>query len=502
MWRLAVAEYSPSCVTTLYELKEVLREALKPEGSDPQCRFVSVYLQSNQRSSIDRPRFLHAPHGRASLRVSRDMLCFLFTYHQVMPSFLDFVFPFGKQINAQDFHFSGLREESRLDVRRRGPEILELNRSGNELRLCYNLRSVEPSSNQTDLRWSIRQTAIYHSFDLKTGQTLWINVKGNKLIKNRITEATTSPSLRKPISLSEAFTASLATHLLLCDWSGENWRWYINDLEDQFHLLTNDALAIPIDKPPSPIPSPTPLAMSPRIQTGNFTNVPQSATAQSPRSARTKWGFSSTVPSRTTTLVDLSPTTDPSDAANGNCHDQEKWYIAGSMDSNKIKRRLSSFYSRTKKLASGSFWRMGSLEQQSSCSSEKGQVAPSVPGNRLQPPELPPTFSEDGYEKPQESFTFSDLQRLQYIEDRAQEALLVLRLNTEVLGELRQHYQYAAGHAEFPAELHSQCDTDLARFEKCVLSVEKDLRMLQSRTDTLLCLLANRKNLVSSFRAF
>jgi hypothetical protein len=152
------------------------------------------------------------------------MLSFLFSYHQVMPSFLDFVFPLGKQEYARDFHFSGLREESRLGAKQRGLNIPELGRSGNEIRLCYNLRSVERSEGQLDLRWSIRQSAVYHSFDLKSGKSLWINVKDNKLIYNRMLEASILPSISKIESLSEAFSGSLATHLLLCDWSGENWR--------------------------------------------------------------------------------------------------------------------------------------------------------------------------------------------------------------------------------------------------------------------------------------
>jgi hypothetical protein len=116
------------------------------------------------------------------------MFSFLFTYHQVMASFLDFVFPFGKQVYARDFHFSGFREESRLVYDSKDAGIPGLGRSGIGLKLCYNLRSVERSS-EPSLPWSIRQTAVYHDFDLETGRTLWVIVKGNKLIKNRMNES-------------------------------------------------------------------------------------------------------------------------------------------------------------------------------------------------------------------------------------------------------------------------------------------------------------------------
>ncbi|KAF1953577.1 hypothetical protein CC80DRAFT_141785 [Byssothecium circinans] len=483
--RYAGEEFSSKCVTSLNELKEELREAWRPGQSDPQCRYI----------------FLHSPNSRAPLRISRNMLSFLFTYHQVTPSFLDFIFPFCKQVNAQDFHFSGLRDESRLDAQRRGPEIQQLNRSGNELRICYNLRSVEragsiaqPVLPSSVLNWSIRQSAIYHSFDLKTGQALWINVKGNKLIKTRITEATSSPSPLKAPTRSEAFSASLDTHLIMCDWSGENWRWYINDLEDDFRRLTRDALVISVDRTPSPVLSAISLAMSPRVQTGEFSPISRTGTTRSPRQKFTS--ASPVQPSRTTTLVDLWPTADTANSTQ-NCYEQKNCPRTGFMGANRLKHDIISIFSRLTKLQSGSFWRRDNLNEDISSSFEKEPARVPAPGNRMKPEDLPTTFSDDGEEKPQETFTFSDLQRLQHIEDKTQEALLVLRHNTEVLQQLRHHYQYATSHTEFPADIKSDCATDLARFDKCVLGVEKDLLMLHSRTETLLQLLANRKSLLN-----
>ena len=151
------------------------------------------------------------------------MLTILFTYHQVMASFLDFVFPFGKQLYAKDFHFGGFKEGSRFSP---GPYtgISELNRSGLGLRLSYNLRSVERSQYQTGLPWSIRQIAVYHEFDIQTDRGMWIIVKGDKFIRDRMTEVNPMPILSHENSRSEAFSLSLSTHLLLCDWCGENWR--------------------------------------------------------------------------------------------------------------------------------------------------------------------------------------------------------------------------------------------------------------------------------------
>jgi hypothetical protein len=88
---------------------------------------------------INSIRFIRAPHSWGSLRISFDMLCFLFTYFDVMPAFLDFVFLFGKQINRRELHSSGFRESSQLAFDIQQPVF----------RLCYTLRSVEHTTFHT-----------------------------------------------------------------------------------------------------------------------------------------------------------------------------------------------------------------------------------------------------------------------------------------------------------------------------------------------------------------
>jgi hypothetical protein len=118
------------------------------------------------------------------------------------------------------------------------------------------------------------------------------------------------------------------------------------------------------------------------------------------------------------------------------------------------------------------------------------------PGNSASTQEFSSLHVQEKSGVPDEVHTFSDLQRILYLEEKAQEALLVLKMNKTVLGELREHYSYVASHASFPDEMRADCHADLARFERRVLGVEKDLWLLQSRTETLLTLLANRKGLV------
>ncbi|KAH8590628.1 hypothetical protein B0O99DRAFT_579875 [Bisporella sp. PMI_857] len=202
---------------------------------DPQCRFV----------------FIHAPHSRERLKTTREMLTFALTYHQVIPTFLDFLFPFGKQQYTQDFQFSGFQSEDRLSEDERGLELRQLGRSGRELRVCYNLKSVEVSKGQKEWPWSIRQTAAYHSFDVETGKALWFIIKGDQLMEKRMeaaTQAESSIGLKSLSSLAESFSATLQTHLVVFDWCRDHWRWYLNFLEQELHKLTREALLVDLDR--------------------------------------------------------------------------------------------------------------------------------------------------------------------------------------------------------------------------------------------------------------
>src|ERR1700731_4228660 len=98
--------------------------------------------------------FIDAPNSRDILRTSRKMLTYMLTYYQVMPAYLDFIFPFGLQEYAQDFHFSGFREETHLLLAEKSLQITELGRSGRDMCMCYSLKSVERSEAQ-DWPWSI-----------------------------------------------------------------------------------------------------------------------------------------------------------------------------------------------------------------------------------------------------------------------------------------------------------------------------------------------------------
>ena len=199
--------------------------------------------------------FVHAPHSRERLKTTRRMLMSVLTYHQVMPAFLDFLFPFGLQEHPQDFDFSGFRQHTTLSDFDRGLTIPEVGRSGRGYQLCYSLKAAEQSKSQIEWPWSIRQTAIHHSFDVNHGRANWIIIKGDQLMKNRIRLAIKDTGLYGTSDLhcvDRAFVSTLVIHMVICDWSCESWRWYINFVQEKFQNTTQRTVTSIIEQSPNP----------------------------------------------------------------------------------------------------------------------------------------------------------------------------------------------------------------------------------------------------------
>ena len=350
---------------------------------------------------------MQARHSRDRLQVTREMLMLCFTYHQVMPEFVDLILDFGEQQNAQNFHFIGFRHDNRLNGNEKLLTIPELGWSGLEVRLCYSLKSVEPSKGQQYWPWSVRTTAVHHAFDIRIGRAVWMIVKGDPLIKSRIKSATDSrgvPELSSFRSIDRAFTSALKTHLLICDWSIEHWHRYISFLEEEFQAISRHSVSTMISRK------------------GEAMNEGVCNTA-----------------SKNTTGVDP-------------------------------------------------------------LSLEKVMQSRSQP-TRVLPPVLPPlTKTLRSCSQPrqpdQEAFSLIDLQRIYFLEEKANETLLVLNANTSVLAELRYHYLETADSADWPQDLSRDCAGDMRKFERRITSIRNNYSMQKSRTRSLLRLLANRKSLV------
>jgi hypothetical protein len=347
------------------------------------------------------------------------MLALALSYCQVMPAFLDFIFTFGDQEYPTDF-FTGFRSENRLSAINRGLPIPELGRSGVGYQICYSLKSVEESKDPRR-PWSIRQAAVYHSFDLETGRATWIMIKGNLRTKNGVVKATEDndrPHLRSFGTLSQAFVSSLETHLILCEWAGEGWRWYINFLEQDLRGVTGEVLLATVDRPSSSDGTELRVALPPRSKTAP--------------SLKRQW-----------TKVSLSG----------------KSYI------HRVRRAVSF-------------------------RSEMVSTTPSTTPTPTNASPVPPL------QLVEEEFSFEKLQRTQHIGERVDETYLALKMNVNILSELRQYYRSMAKLKEFPNGLKHDCKTNISHFESRVSSVISDLKIQQSRLEALLRLLGDRKTLV------
>jgi hypothetical protein len=170
------------------------------------------------------------------------MLKRLLSFHQVMPSILDFISVFGVQEKPRHIQFSSFREQ---DLVSRAPAELKvavLERSGKQYQMCYNLKSV--LLNDADNSWSDVQAAAYHQFDFEHGNSLWIFVQGHWDMKGRISSMT--PESWKPgdhglnfETEADCLRSTFRTHLMFCEWSMEGWNERLAWVEDQVETVVS-----------------------------------------------------------------------------------------------------------------------------------------------------------------------------------------------------------------------------------------------------------------------
>ena len=206
------------------------------------CKFLTATAMTAKTLtdvSLKSQSFLYGDHSVSPLKITRKMLVRILSYYQVMPSYLDFLLVFGIHKHSREKRFSGFRGELML-TNGKNLSIQSLGRSGQQFQLCYNLKTVAKwtESGQlapNDYDWTIRQGAFYHQFDIKNGTSLWLIARAGLDIKQRIesmTGRTGQSEDREFQDLKQCLRSSLAVHLLLCHWSSENWRTYLQWLED------------------------------------------------------------------------------------------------------------------------------------------------------------------------------------------------------------------------------------------------------------------------------
>lgn len=360
------------------------------------------------------------------------MLCF--SHFHVIPEFVDFLFPFGFRSYKQDFYFSGFRQRTQLAEHWRN-NAANARPVRKTIQVCYNLKSVEPSD--TD-EWSIRHCAVHHSFDMKEVRISWITVKGDELMKRRIESATGNHG---PLgtsdfkSIDRAFNASLETHLIFCDWSAENWRWYINCLEDRFQHMTRRTFSAPVHVP-----------VFPALVNDRFTLKSRTNTGKTDRS---KFSVFSRTQSQITEMGFPKPA---------------------------LKHRLSA--------------------PRTYMNPDTGISQPLPPDEDDDEPECPLKPTEIKVEDENREFSFDKLRKVHKIAEKANEAVLVLKQNVIILAQLKQYYKSTSNHVNFPKDLADRCKDTTDDFTLRIEGLENDMQIQILRLKTLLRLLRDRKTLV------
>ena len=371
------------------------------------------------------------------------MLLLAFYFFQVIPDFLDFLFLFGRQEQAVDLYFSAFRHNSRLRAQEQSLKVPEWSWSGFELQMCYGLKSVERSPRQTASPWSIRHCAIHHTFDMAYVRTNWIFIKGNKNLESRIRPAIDNygPEVLSSFNkMEKAFAAALGVHLLLCDWSAENWRWYIKFLEQELDCLTQGALTKNVDIPVSPKVGNDIIASLSRRDTQRTQDTHRSRAFSFPR-AVSRNGSQATGTMPTTAVREKATFTTP----------------------------------------------MG----------KKKLLPPGKTGSALNIPERPVRLDRWGQQK----IFFSDLQDIHDLEEKANETILVLKLNLNVMTQLKEYYvdlfAIPSVH-ETLKTLKKKSKYDLDHFKRSIDHTQNEINLQILRVEALLRKLIDRKALVRS----
>lgn len=374
-----------------------------------------------------------------------------------MPRFLDLAFTFGEQVEEKNFHYTAFNAENFLDSDAKKHCIPRLGRSGQEIRHCFNLWSAEKSDSPP---WSIRQTAIYHSFDVCTGRAAWINIKGNELMQKRITQALGSTSQLQPSTLkttSGAFSASLLTLLIVLEWSGENWKSRINDLEKQLSDVLMKAKNAPIKNIEEA------LSLNPDILLQNLTATEAKA-GKLPR--RVDSAVYAKSPQRTDTNRSLWSSVSP--------------------------KRILSGLSR----ASTSVAEKSNSPVLTEAKTPPSPLQPLLMSPTLQQAHLNSGTVHQSKFSVLQDFTVDGLQTLTGIASKLHEVKLVMKLNAEVINEIMEFYKTLAENDDMPSEIRKDCATDLNSFFRRSRAVIRGLEMEQSRSETLMRMFEDGKSLV------
>ncbi|KAH9908450.1 hypothetical protein F4778DRAFT_768378 [Xylariomycetidae sp. FL2044] len=385
---------------------------------------LSTYVEKLPEDPHWRFIFLCSKSSRSPLGCNREQLQFLLTHHQVMATFLDFTFAFkGRERPLAQACF---RSENYLDQDEPSFNLPQLGRSSTVVQHAFSLLSVEDNK-ERGKPWPLRQTALYHQFDIRHGKSTWIVLKGNVGMRRRIVKAVSEHKNTQPtalVSLASSFVATLHVHLIVLEWCAENWGEFIDDLDEKRSVKAVDAKIAPV----AAMTSPDQIArcFSRRGTVG--TSVSSPTTFYS----RDSWSRGSTIP--------------PS----------------GPTARTTFGRSFSDLMKRGFNLK----------PLQTSDLSEEGETV----GD--QPDAADADDNQALAEQFDLKFSFEELQRLSLIGDELDQAIIAVEQNQEVLNQIGEQYKDVVDSAAFKANIDSQeCNAGVSTFLGRLSRINRDLDM-------------------------
>ncbi|KAI8958702.1 hypothetical protein F5Y11DRAFT_359799 [Daldinia sp. FL1419] len=415
----------------LYEKKHAFHKSKAPNTADQ----LSKYIDEEDGAPLWRMIFLHSISARGALGCSKDQLMLLLTYFQVMPCFLDFVLTFCTR--ERPIAHAAFRSEDYLE--KDSPEfpMPRLKRSGIQMQHAFNLLSVERASSPAEKnQWPLRQVALYYSFDITNGRSLWFVLKGNPIMMKRILSATERQRRLKPAGITSpeaSFIAALEVHMIMIDWCSESWAEYIEYLEDAISTNSVEGKTAPVDDVTRPIE--IEMAHSPRnTNTFDSHNQPTSIFSGSRR-----WTFQKTSSSLFNTI-----------------------------------RRVTGLEPKQ---------RLGEED-----AAEKGIV------NAAELQEQESEEDQDGLSDLDKEFSFRKYQNMSQLSMELERALVALEQNKGVLEAIEEHYHSVVRSYGFATYMKEDlCGNDLAAFFAKIRSTERELDIHYRRLQTLSQALENDK---------
>ncbi|GAB1319452.1 hypothetical protein MFIFM68171_09662 [Madurella fahalii] len=407
---------------------DTLRKILRKTGKDPWWRFI----------------FLHSKSSRDRLGCSREQLTLLLTHHQVMPSFLDFVFMFKARQHPLSHAF--FRAENYVEAGSQTLRLLNLGRSGVQIQHAFNLLTVEKSPQDRN-PWPLRHASLYHSLDLETGRSVFIFLKGNRELSKRVKEATErSRHLQPdtPRTPEQSLVASLQVHLIMLEWCAENWSEYIDDMEETLRSKSVAAKVAPV----ADVTNPVHLAGS---LSRHGSGLPGRGTM---RTIGSRQGTMQSTASSPATLGQVSQQDGPPPASPASPEPR----------SPASPRRTSA------RTLSGFLRRASGLENRPAFS----------PGNEDIKEEPDPLISK--LAEIEDRFSFGELQRLSLNGDEIDRSLMALEQSKEVIAQVEEQYKTVASSHAFTTLLKQEkYGGDLANFYRRVRNISRDLDVYRRR---------------------